>query len=690
MNFRRLLLACTGLITLAAPSASNGQSADAIVFDDIMVTARRVEERLQDTSAAVTAVTAAELAPSRAETLEDAVMRSPNTYFNAQGGPISIRGISSLGISGGVDRQPAVGVFIDDVYLARPMGYPLMTYGLERVEVVRGSQSLLYGKNTIGGAVNLVLPSPDGTVGGEAMAGLGTDGLKRGALRFQTPLGDRFAILTTIERAASRGYIKNEVLGRTVNGIDALTVRSVVEGELATGTGIRLSVDYNKDKSDGGLWYAPIKRALDHKADHDLMASNKVMSRGASLRLNHDFGGVEITSITAVRGHTMDNWLDGDFTAAPYYVQGQIESQTQYSQEVRLASTGDRVLNWNAGVFFMREKFKGTQFYDYVGLARAQMSYNAFDQTADTLSAFGEVIWKPSAVWEIAAGARWTHDRKDTLSQIASPSGNYMMGMPGLAKDKASFSDVSPELRVTYKYADNSLAYAKLARGYKSGGISPYIEHNGSANKYDPEKTTTVELGWRTAAANGAWTIAATAYWTDWKDQQAVIYTSPTTRVYRNAAEATSRGFELEGTARLGNGARLYAGYGFTDARYDDFVDQVMGQDHSGNRIPYAPRNSVNVGLDWEREIASEIVLAAGVNYTWRDSHAFTPDNSFRQGPVGLLDASVALGFNGWKATVYGKNLTDRRYLRNYFNWGTDIGVGAEGRTLGMTLARKF
>lgn len=695
MNYRALLLACTALSVPLAPQTTRAETvageADAVMLGTVIITARRFEERLQDAPVAVTAVGTESLGPTASETLEAAGLRSPNLHFNPQGGPISIRGITSLGISGGVDRQPAVGLFVDDVYLARPMGYPQLTWGLDRVEVVRGSQALLYGKNTIGGAVNLVLPTPDGSTGGEAFVGIGSEGARRAGVSWQTPIGGDFALGVSLARTQADGYIANGANGRKVADTDAASARFVLAGTFANGTRMRLSADYGRDGSDGGLFYAPLAEARAFRSDHDYDAVNKVTTGGLALRFDHDFGGVELTSITGWRGHDMDSWLDGDFSPMAYLVQGQTERQRQFSQEFRLASTGAQPLGWRTGLFYMRESFRGTQFYDYANLPRDLLSLTDFDQTTTTASVYGEILWKPSDAWEISAGARYTHERKSTVSEMASPSGSNMFGMPGRAEGRMSYTNLSPELSVTHRFDAQSLAYAKLSRGFKSGGISPYIEANGSANRYDPEETTTVELGWRTGAADGAWTLAATAFYTEWKDQQAVVYTSPVTRVYRNAAAATSKGFEIEASARLHPEWHLSAAYGFTDARYDDFVDTVMGQDHSGNPMPFAPKHSVSLGLNWARDLESGNRLTAGLDYTYRASHSFTPDNSFRQAGVHLLDARIGIEGERWSASLFAKNLTDERYLRNYFNMGgTDLGVAAPGRTVGLLVSTKF
>lgn len=685
-----LVLADSGMLLAQEQDAAGNGAGEATVLEQITVTARRREEKIQNAPVAVTAIAGEELGKGQTATMEDAAFKAPNVLFNGQGGPVSIRGVTSLGISGGVDRQPAVGMFLDDVYLARPLGYPFILEDLERVEIVRGSQATLYGKNTIGGAINLLSREPGDTMGGAFSATIGTDLDSRFAAAFETPIeGTDWAVRSSAAWSGNRGYIENLTTGDHVSDTDLLSGRIVATGEVGDGTRIKIIGDYTRDRSDGGLWYATLPLAFDHQATHDFNPENSIDSAGLSARIDHDFETVRLTSVTAFRGHEMSSYLDGDFTAAPYIGQAQEETQRQFSQEVRLSSIGDGPFRWSGGAFYMHERFEGTQFFDLSSFPRNLWSRDVFEQSADTFSVFGEAAYFLTPEWELSAGGRYTYDRKSTTSEISSPSGSYMFGMPGRAEGDVSFSNFSPEAALTYHVSDGNLAYAKISRGYKSGGISPYIEANGTANRYDPETTTSYELGTKATSDDGRFTLAASLFYIDWKDQQAVIYTTPFTRVYRNAAAATSRGLELEATAQLTDEIGLRAAYGYTRAKYDDFVDTIMGAVYTGNDLPFAPNHSFSAGLNYQHEISSGAVLKAGIDYTFRSSYAFTADNGYRQDPTHLVDAHIGIEKDGWSASLWAKNLTDERYLKNYFSYsGTDMGVAAPGRTIGITLAK--
>jgi iron complex outermembrane receptor protein len=703
MNIRRThrllatsVLTASAALSLALPSGAQdtlrpeNASTETTVLKPIIVTARRREEKIQDAPVAITAIPAEEITKGQVTTLEDAAFRSPNVLFNGQGGPLSIRGVTSLGISGGVDRQPAVGLFLDDVFLARPLGYPVLLEDLERLEIVRGSQATLYGKNTIGGAINLISKEPGDVASGELSTTIGTDMDRRVKAAYETPLGDSgFAVRGVASWSGANGYINN--LGSDVSDTDNFNGRLVVTGEIGDGTRLKVIADYTRDRSDGGLWYAPVGDAFDFRSSQDFKPENSVDSGGLSVHLDHSFETFDLTSITAYRGHDMSQYLDGDFTASPDYGQAQVEEQRQFSQDIRFSSNGDGPWRWNGGLFYMHEKFDGTQYFDLASVDRDLWSRDVFEQSSDTWSAFGEAGYFVTPELELAAGARYTYERKSTSSEISTPSGTFMFGTPGRAEGDVSFSNISPEVSATYHFSEGNIVFAKISRGFKSGGISPYIEDDGSANAYDPETTTSYEIGTKATSDDGRFTLAASLFYIDWKDQQAVIYTSPFTRVYRNAAAATSKGIEIEGTAQLTDELGFRAGYGYTHAVYNDFVDDVLGQDYSGNDMPFAPRHSFNVGLRWESELENEVKLTAGLDYTFRSSYASTSNNAYRQEATHLVDAFVGIEKNGLSATLWAKNIGDEHYLKNYYSYsGTDIGVAAPGRTVGLTLTKKW
>ncbi len=699
-----LIHAAAFLLTLNGPAGAQEATGlqelptdgDSMVLDTITVTARRREEAAQDAPVAVTVVPREDIGPGKVETLEDAAFRSPNTVFSGQGGPLTIRGVGNLGMSGGVDRQPGVGMFLDEVYIARPFGYPTYLDDTERVEIVRGSQATLYGKNTIGGAVNLVFRDPAERAGAEVEASFGTgpEGRLRGAFDapFTTAVGTGdFAMRGFLSWTGRNGYIDNLPTGDTVGNENALATRFTVTGHLSPDTKVKIAVDYSHTDNDGGLWYTTLPLAFSYKSTSDYAPINRIDIGGVMGRMDHEMGWARLTSITAYRGHDMKSVLDGDFTPADYIVQAQTESQRQFTQDLRLTSTTDGPLRWLGGLFYMNENFNGAQYFELTSVPEALWSRSVFDQTTNTFAAFAELGYKIIPALELVGGLRYTYEVKDTTAFTASPSGTYMFGMPGYASGDTDFGNLSPELSAVYTFSEGNIAFAKFARGFKSGGISPFIDVNNSANTYDPETTTSYEVGVKTTWLDGRLTLNASAFYVDWQNQQAVIYTSPFTRVIRNAAAATSQGVELEAAARVTENLILSANYGYLDTHYDDFVDDVLGVVYTGNPLPFAPRNSFGAGARWSSPVGGGLTFVAALDYSYRSSYAFNPDDLYRQAPTHLVDARMGLQAEHWSATLWAKNLLDEVYLQQYFLYaGVDMGVASPGRTVGVTVKAQW
>ncbi|MGR3622368.1 TonB-dependent receptor [Pseudophaeobacter sp.] len=680
----------TGESSQVATAQIEDTETDVIQLEDIVITARLKEENLLNSPTAATAIGANALSKPNNDTLADLTNRAPNVLYNDQGGPVSIRGVTSPGISGGVDRKPAIGLFLDGVYLARPLGYPLFSDDLERVEILRGPQSTLYGKNTIGGAINMITPTPDGAGDNEFRLRVGSDGLVGSQLTFETALGERFSNRTTIISEGSDGYLRNTTTNGDAHDIDRQFIRSTFAGQIGDMTDMVLSLDYGRDASDGGLWFSPVAEALDFKTSHDFVPEHERTMGGVSLRLNHEFEAFKLTSITAYRGHEYSHYLDGDLGSTDSLGQAQTEEQRQFSQEFRFSSLGDQTVDWRAGIYYLHEDFDAAQFYDMTSFSRDQWSKGAFDQTAESLAIYANVDWEINPYWELSAGARYSYETKDAVSTITSLSGTGFMGAPGTASGSNSYSNLSPELALSWRPNDQTLAYGKLSTGFKAGGLSTFVESPGVANTYEPEKSWTAELGYK-YQLNDQLSFAATAFYTDWKDLQVVRYLTATTRVYENAAAASSKGIELEAAWQVNDELRLSGYYGYTDGKYDSYVDSIAGTDFSGNNLPYTPESSFGLSLDWERPISSTVDLNIALDYSYRSEFAFNPDNAYLQDDVHLVDLSVA--FKGERVTtrLFAKNLTDERYLKNYFSFsGTDVGTAAAGRQLGIEAVLTF
>lgn len=705
----------TGVACLSGPVWAQDAESETGLFDlgDIVVTARRTEEQLNEAPVAVTVETEENLGSGRIDRLSDIAKTAPNVMaFDSNALSFVVRGVGSQSMQG-LNSEVGVGLFLDEVYLGRPDAAPVYLDDLERTEVVRGSQSTLYGRNTVGGAVNLVTREPGDVPEAETELTFGANGYIRARASFDKPLGDGTWL--------TRGYlsytkrpdgIENLATGQSDLALDAISGRLIVMGDIGDSTSLKFTVDAETVDDNGMGGWAPLALAQDHTSNLDFPASRTDKRRGAMLRIDHDFDAFYFSSITAYRQFSQDLLLDGDFGAGPYnpgagafaLQQGREQKQWQVTQEFRIGShdssdlaQGD--LSWNAGLFYMYEDFDGLEFYELANVPRNLTSRDALQATAQTYAAFGNLTYQLTDALSVHAGARVTREVKSGDVAISSGSGTYFYGPAQSGSASVTTTNFSPEAGFDYKIGENTLVYGRVATGFKSGGIAQFFNADGSVNTYRPETSLSFEAGLKTTMLDDRLSLGVNLFNTEWKDQQSNVFISDFQRVTANASSATSRGLEISLAAALSDELTLGATYGYLDAKYDDFrysyysatTGRTKTIDYSGNPIPLAPKHSASLSLNWDRDLGNGMAVFANGTYSYRSGYTFDPVGTYEQSATHLVDLAIGLRGESWEASLWAKNLLDEQYLSNYFLMsGSDFGIAAPGRTVGMSLSKTW
>ncbi|MBO9476060.1 TonB-dependent receptor [Shimia sp. R11_0] len=714
-RFYAALLQSTAVALFLAPAPLLAQD---VTFEDdetfslgeIVVSARRVEERLDETPVPVSVVTEEEMGTGRTDRLGDLTKATPNIMVSdGDGASFVIRGVGSQSVQG-LGSEVGVGLFADEVYLGSAYAAPIYLDDLERAEVVRGSQATLYGRNTIGGAINLVSREPGEVLAGEAEVSVGSDGYFRLRGGLDTPLSEdgRWLSRTFLSLTKQPDGISNLPTGEDDLGIKAFSGRFTLMGQLTERTELKFTLDGENVDDDGKSGWAPLDLALNHQSDLDYPAHRDNKRYGSMLRLDHDMDFATLTSITAVRGFDQDWALDGDFTSGPYdpangayeLQQGQIQDQTQFTQEFRLTSNNQGDLrageiSWNAGLFFMKEDYDGYQFYELASVPSDMTSRNILKLDGKSVAAFGNITYQASERLGLTLGGRYTYESKKGDLEVASASGTNFYGTPTSGRADVDFTNFSPELSVDYRLGNGGLLYARAASGFKSGGISQFFDANGDVNTFEPETSDTYEVGVKTPVFNEAGWLEVNLFHTDWQDQHANVFISDFQRVTANASSATSQGLEIAFRTDLSSDLSLGASYGYLDATYDDFVYTYFSSstgsnqtvDYSGNDIPLAPKHSASLTLDWERPMANGLSLIANGSYSYRSDYSFDPVGAYRQPDSHIVDASIGVRGDNWEASLWATNLLDEEILSDYFLFGgNNFGIATPGRKFGITL----
>jgi len=688
MQVRKIILAgvASWAVATAAQAQTTTSSAAAsetagAASDEIVVTARKRTERLQDVPVAVSAFGAATLERQQVNGIADLSLAAPSVLITQTGGSanaaqIFIRGFGQDAL--GYNSETPVGVYFDDVYLGRVQGSLLDLLDIERVEVLRGPQGTLYGRNSTTGAVKFVVRQPDLDelrARGEITFGSYDRVDVRGAASVPLVAGTLAAKIDVVSRSQD-GYVKGVDAtgvrnGLRINGIDRDLVRLALGWRASDTVRIDVSADYSKDRSGAltGTAITCLSGANSvctprYGGDPYLTGINypglqRSETWGVTAKVAADLGIGELKSVTAYRG--LDGFDPIDLAVIPGAPSPILydQNQKQFSQELQLVSGGEGMLDYAVGVFYFHEKW--TTDTNFLNLRR-----NLDTQKANSIAAYGELYFKPVAGLTLTAGGRITRDTKSIVRQIFSPR---TATTPTVSATPADYKQrvFTPKLAIDYKPTDNLLVYASWSRGYRPGGYGNTWPGNAIAagGVFEAEKTQSFDAGVKTSAMDGRITLDLAAYRIKYKNLQQGQLT-PTAFVI-TSSDARVQGFEAEATLRPVDGLSLYGNIGILD---DKITRSNIPGDNLSRRLRYAPKTTFKIGGEYAAPIdARGNSLFVNANYARASTTPMDQANSLGliMPAYGLLDAQI-----GWRdadgryrVAVGGRNLTDKDYWRS-------------------------
>ena len=688
---------------------------DTARVDDIVVTARRTEESLQRTPLAVSAFSGESLERRGATQVLDLQGAVPNLNIvqgrgSSNATNIYIRGIGQPDALQTFD--PAVGVYVDDVYYARIRGTQFDLLDLARVEVLRGPQGTLYGKNTIGGALKLISRRPDQDWRGRGSIAYGNYNMLDIQGAVSGPINDQLAFGLSALRSTRDGYVTNPVTGAQYNDKDSTAVRGTLAWNPADNLRIDIIADYSHD--DAGLTVGQATNSLvgssgqtivavpsplpeynfQTVADPDLPNSTRLESRGISASVAWDLSdSLTLRSITAYRKLNTDDYID--FDATPREVTSALVAvdQDQTSQELQLTYNAGPI-SAVGGLYYLKENIDSHQEAYADDLLGALFLNSRFLRTVDdalettSKAAYGNITYSVTDRLRLSAGIRYTEEEKDyrrTTSTFFSalPAFNATFAfLPPVAK----YDDTSIMLSADYQITPDVLAYARFAQGFKSGGYNGRANSRTEATEYAPETADTYEVGLKTTLMDGRLRLNGTAFQTNYRDFQARVSgldVDPITNLplavlsVINAGELQINGAELELVAKPTPAFTLDAQLGFLDSHYNVFRDSRFTS-FAGSRSFQEPAFSPAITARyagqyvWQLNGGSSLTVGAAARY--RSKMALAVDNTatnsdvqlpgmFQQG-YWLLDARVVWNdpTDSYSVGIYGQNLADEVY----------------------------
>ena len=657
----------------------------AIVEETIVTAAKAGERDVQTIPMAISAVSNADVERLGSRTLGDSAALTPSVTFaqNAGFGQLTIRGIGTNALYAGSD--PSSAMYLDGVYLARPAMEFVQFLDLDRIEVLRGPQGTLYGRNAVGGAINLIPRPPTNDLQASADVTVGNFRELRGDARVSGPLKrDRVMGTLAFARGVRDGYVHDlEHPDHRLGGDDVTAARGQMRVVFDRRTSLEVSgdVDYQ-----GGipltfnkvLAVKPGFR-IDNPPDlHDVrasaLASNRTLQSGASLRLTTELTpSTTLVSLTGYRQLDFEFFVDADITELNIQTTHNHEWQHQLSEELTL-SHQQRRLNWVGGIFLFGEADHQTFWLDQPQ-ARIQ---GQLDPRVDATSraVFGQATVALTSRLSATAGVRYTHEGKD----IDNAGGRYSLDVPGQAvpgsvygySDSITHSAWTPKVGLDLKLPHDALAYVSATRGFKSGGFN--LSSTVPGRGYAPEFAWSYEGGWKGTLISGRSRVNVSAFHMDYTNLQ--VQTSLGNGVFdiRNAAAAKIRGLEVENTCRFGRGFEAGGHLTWLDAIYDQYIAVAVGGatgDVAGKRLNNAPEWAGRTWIAWAGEIGQSRRLSIAAETTAQSTVFYTPfnDNIQQQGPYGLLGTRVEYGpsHRRWTVSAYSRNLTNTDYIMATF-----------------------
>lgn len=768
---KTLQIASMMLLTSTAMPAWAQEASDNSSIDEIVVTAQRREERLQSVPISITAFDQESLEERDVKELPDLARFTPGLTIDAGARTSGASSASSIYIRGVgqsdffASAEPGVGIYIDGVYFGRTQGSILDVLDVSRVEVLRGPQGTLFGRNTIGGAISVISAEPDSVFGGSVSGSLGRFDQRDFRLSVTGPLAEGFDARLAVSSRNRKGYAHSEISGQSFGDTDSQSARLSFLITPASNVTLTIAADITSQREAGRFQqlvavdtstqvlslYNPLVAEPTGLGplDETWIRSGYTNSSVGDDYSNLDTYGVSatldwqlsdsigLTSISAYRRLKSDSVSDSDGTPFPFTSTDLNVDQDQFSQELRLGGTAGTRLNWMVGGYFFQEDvredlvqllFSGlyNALEAYPGrfgptpFGGAGNPYNAyldadveqqFIHDNQSWAGFGQATYSLNDVLDLTIGLRYTEEDKVVVAQSRLINTNQTI-LPAGTTLPMHWSAFTPKASIEFQPTEAFLAYASLAKGFKSGGVNPRPQSLDEFTAYDPEEVLTYEVGIKSDWLNRRLRINAATYLSDYSNLQFLYRIAagessacPATQtagchVAANATKAKIWGAEAEITAKPVDGLDLFAGLNWTRNEFTE-VDPLLiasGQISTQTKLPKTPEWTINVGAQYSVTLDSDWQFTVRGDYAWRGAAFNDFENTavVAQPGYGLLSGRIAIVVPGgdWDFSLSGENLTDEYYYTGGVSNLDSLGVAVVGvappRTWTLSVRHRF
>ncbi len=676
-------------------------------LEEVVVTAQKREQRLQDVPMAISAFSGEMVDKKGFSELADVGAHTAGLHWqniSPTKPRVYIRGLGSSSFDAGSD--PSIAVFIDEVYMSRFASMSTELLDVERVEVLKGPQGTLFGRNAAGGAIHVITQRPSEELSAKVKAGIsnfnGFDlkGTVSGPLLDNTARGR-----VSFSSRQSDGYVRdNNQPENEPTSTDRVVIKGMVEIDLSAATTLTLTGDRSRTRD--GMWQLenqifpdgslhipqlspPLRpgTATPDKFDenYNFNGFQDVDSWGFSGRLNTEMEWADFTSIVAYRDTDMSERTDFDASQFDALVREFGDTGDSLSAEFRLSSAQGSTLEWVAGLYYFTEDIRRTgalnlgvdNLFVFLTGGAPFRTQDVRNISTDSYALFGQATYPLGDQIRITVGARYSYDDKEmdrvssTVGAVDPAVNPFVNGGGFTAAASDSWSSFDPTLSIDYQLGDDVLLYASYREGYKSGGFQtePVVDSAIAEKVFDPEEIQSFEVGAKSTWFDNRFEANVAVFHNNYDSLQVFTVGTSATGAFSalidNAAEATAEGVELDLAVALSSDFIVRANYAYLDSKFDDFVKG--SEDFSGVRTARSPENTLNISGDYSISLASGDVLSIYVTAAYTDDYktdSTIPDPFDRLESRTVVDANISYETTdgAWRFSLWGKNLTDEEY----------------------------
>ncbi len=688
-NIKNHMLSGVAMLAILAPAhAFAADEADGSnKIDEIIVTSTLRAVNVQDVPISVAVLGMAQIEKADIHDAEGIANSVPGMQYSefAPGQALySMRGVGSFDDGAGLDNS--VALFLDGVYIGRGAGVNFDMFDLERIEVLKGPQGALFGRNTIGGAISVVTQKPSD----DFAAKLAITGGNEGTIRVQGlvtgPIAENLSGKFVVNYRKHDGYVRNMLLNKDLNNEDQISMRGQVRLDLDSSEWI-LSADYLDDDRDSQGRFPVVSGNFDYVGVAEALGANRPQTSaspiegfskrevyGTSLTGNITFDKGTLTTITAYRsvethwsmpsvGAPLGGGYDLDAGVYGMDVNDVIDEDIEtFSQELRWTSELEGNLGFVAGAYFFTEKTDRTEQWridrntEATGQVILGNEYARTENKSTSYAIYGQAQWDFADQWSLLVGGRYSHDKKDytatavncgmdEVDRAAAGFANFAAcdGVSGSLRiiaetfrvnPEASWDDFSPMASLQYRPNENVMIYGTVSTGYKSGGFagSQGVE-TAASTVVKPEGVVNYEVGFKSDLADGTVRLNAVAFYMDYTDLQIVRFGPVPNSVFgsfqtTNIGSADIKGFEVDLTWAVTDEFTLSGSYGYLDTEAKSLIIETANGnvDFSGLPLRQAPKNSYNIAADYDVDLSNDM---GALNFNAQVTHTDSSHNDF-------------------------------------------------------------